>query len=207
MGKDWIKKQKKDKYYIQAQKEGMRSRAAYKLRQIQTKFKILNGANLILDLCCAPGSWIEEVKRQFGDDISIVGVDLANIAPIKQVDFIKGDITDSTIITKLKESLPTEVDVILSDCSPKITGHRETDYARLLFLTEKILQLAFLFLRKGGHLVLKLFDGPSTKKIRDHLKLNFEYVALFKPEASRKKSPELYLIGKTYKKRREKFIL
>ncbi len=199
MGKEWLKKQKKEKFYQQAKKEGIRSRAAYKLKHIQAKYRILNGAKLILDLGCAPGGWIQEIKREFAS-ISIVGIDLVEMQPIEDVIFIQGDIQDDSIFKILEEKLSREVDTLISDCAPKITGMKETDYARQIFLVERVLKIADRFLIKGGHFVCKLFDGIHTTKIRDQLKQNFEEIDLFKPEASRKKSAELYLIGKNYKK-------
>ncbi|NVM52188.1 MAG: RlmE family RNA methyltransferase [Candidatus Helarchaeota archaeon] len=199
MGKDWIKKHKKEKFYKQAQEEGMRSRAAYKLRQIQKKFQILNNANQILDLCCAPGSWVEEIKQQ-SNEISIVGVDIVKMSPIEGVIFVQGDIRDESIINKLEKNLVKDVDVILGDCAPKFTGSKETDYARQNFLVERVLLITSHFLKKRGHLVCKLFDGDHTKKLREQLSQKFEKIHLFKPEASRKTSPEVYIVGKYYKK-------
>lgn len=199
MGKDWIKKHKQEKYYRQSQKEGMRSRAVYKIRQIQGKFKVFNDAKLVLDLCCAPGSWIEEIKKEF-DKVSVVGVDIVKISPIEGVTFIQGDIRDDSIIDALSKNLLRDVDVVISDCAPKFTGSKETDHARQIFLVERVIHIAYQFLEERGHLVCKLFDGEHTTKFRNQLKKDFEEVFLFKPEASRKKSPELYLIGKFYKK-------
>jgi 23S rRNA (uridine2552-2'-O)-methyltransferase len=200
MGTDWIKKQKREKYYKQAQKDGLRSRAAYKLRQIQEKYKIIKIENLILDLCCAPGSWIEELKRQFGDSVSIIGVDLVKMNPIEGVKFIQGDIRDENLIDKLKSTLSRKFDVIISDCAPKLTGMRETDYERQIFLVERVIHIASHCLIKNGHIACKLFDGNQTAEIRDQLKQIFNSIHLFKPKASRKKSIEIYFIGKYYKK-------
>jgi len=199
MGNNWIKKQKREKFYKQAHKEGLRSRAAYKLRQIQAKYRILNDAKLVLDLCCAPGSWIQEIKRNY-EDVAILGIDLVKIKPIEGTLFIQGDIRDENFIKNLGETLKRDVDVIISDCAPKITGIKETDYSRQLFLVESVLKIASFYLMKGGHLVCKLFDGDYTPKIRSQLELSFEKVDLFKPEASKKKSAELYLIGRNYNK-------
>ncbi|MFX1295700.1 MAG: SAM-dependent methyltransferase [Promethearchaeota archaeon] len=197
---NWIKKQKKEKFYKQAHKEGMRSRAAFKLRQIQAKYKVFSKSNLILDLCCAPGSWIQELKQQFGDNISIIGVDLVEMKPVEGVKFIQGDIRDRDLINKLNMVLLKNVDAVISDCAPKLTGSKTTDYARQIFLVERVLQIISHTLKKKGHMVCKLFDGDYTPILRTKLKQNFETVYLFKPEASRKKSPEIYLIGKFYKK-------
>ncbi len=199
MGKDWIKKHKSDKYYKQAQKEGIRSRAAFKIRQIQLKFNILNNAKLILDLCCAPGSWIEEIQQEF-NEISIIGVDLVTITPLKGVLFIQGDIQEDSLISKLEEHLINGVDVVLSDCAPKFTGSKETDIARQLFLIQRVFKISSRFLKEGGNLVCKLFDGNYIQKLRSQLKQKFDNIYFFKPQASRKKSPELYFIGKIYKK-------
>ena len=199
MRKDWIKKQKNDAYYKRAQKEGVRSRAAFKIRQIQSKFMIFNNAKRVLDLCCAPGSWIEEVRREF-DNISVFGVDMAKINPIEGVIFIQGDILADSLMPQLTEHLSEGVDVVLSDCAPKFTGSKETDNARQIFLIQRVFKIASSFLNEGGNLVCKLFDGNYIPNLRSYLKQNFEKIYLFKPEASRKRSPELYLIGKSYNK-------
>lgn len=197
MPKDWIKKQQGDKFYKKAKEEGLRARAAYKIRQIQAKFKIFSEGSFILDLGCAPGSWIQEIKRMF-EDISIIGIDLAKMRPIEGVTFVQGDICEDTTITQIAGILSQEVDAIISDCAPKLSGSKETDYARQLFLVECVLKITNRFLKKEGHLVCKLFDGENTPKIRNELKQKFDQIWLFKPESSRKESSELYIIGKNY---------
>ena len=199
MPKEWIKKQKQDKFYIQSKEEGLRARAAYKIRQIQAKFKVISKGNFILDVGCAPGSWIQEIKRMF-EDVSIVGVDIVKMKSIEGVTFFQGDICEDRTINNLAGILTQEIDVVISDCAPKFIGSKETDYARQLFLVERVLYLATQFLKEGGHLVCKLFDGKETPKIRNELKQIFKDSWLFKPESSRKESPELYIIGKYYKK-------
>jgi 23S rRNA (uridine2552-2'-O)-methyltransferase len=199
MPREWIRRQKKDKFYQKAKEEGFRARAAYKIRQIQTKFKVISQGNSILDIGCAPGSWIQEIKREF-KEVSITGVDLVKMRPIEGVIFVKGDIGEDTIIDNLAKVLPQEMDVILSDCAPKLSGSKETDYARHIFLVERVLQIMKRFLKQNGHLVCKLFDGEDTNKIRTELKQTFKEIWLFKPESSRKESAELYLIGKYYKR-------
>ena len=198
MPRDWIKRQKKEKFYQQAKEEGFRARAAYKIRQIQTRFRIISKGDFLLDLGCAPGSWIQEIKREF-DEISIIGVDIVKMKPIEGVCFIQGDIGEDVTIENLAKVLSQEVDVVISDCAPKLSGSKETDYARHIFLVERVLQIMKRFLKQKGHLVCKLFDGDDTNKIRNDLKQAFEEVWLFKPESSRKESAELYLVGKNYK--------
>ncbi|MHA1264475.1 MAG: SAM-dependent methyltransferase [Candidatus Helarchaeota archaeon] len=197
MGPNWIKKHKEEKYYKLAQKEGLRSRAAFKLRQINSKFHIIKEKDLILDLCCAPGGWIEEIKLQYGD-VMIVGVDLVKMAPVEEVSFIQEDIREDRILDKLESMLPRKVNVVLSDCAPKMTGTKELDKARQLHLIERIFLITSRFLRRGGHLVCKLFDGGDLPTLRNQLKLNFDKIFFFKPRASRKQSAELYLIGKYF---------
>jgi len=199
MPKDWIKKQKQDKFYKRSKEDGFRARAAYKIRQIQAKFKIFSQGDFILDLGCAPGSWIQEIKRMF-ENISIIGVDLVKMKPIEGITFIQGDICEDTTINNLAGILSHEVDVVTSDCAPKLTGSKETDYARQIFLVERVLQITTRFLKEKGHFVCKFFDSENTPKIRSEIKQKFEKVWLFKPESSRKESPELYIIGKYYKK-------
>lgn len=199
MPRDWIKRQKQEKFYQKAKEEGFRARAAYKIRQIQTKFSVISRGDFILDLGCAPGSWIQEIKREFGD-ASITGVDIVKMKPIEGVCFVQGDIGEDITIENLAKVIPPEVDVVLSDCAPKLSGSKETDYARHIFLVERVLQIVKRFLKQKGHLVCKLFDGEYTNKIRTDLKQNFQEVWLFKPESSRKESAELYLIGKYYKR-------
>jgi 23S rRNA (uridine2552-2'-O)-methyltransferase len=168
------------------------------LRQIDDKFNILSDAKLILDLCCSPGSWIQEVVNKF-PATSIVGVDLAKMEPIGTVKFIQGDISDETLIAELECYISSRLDLVLSDCAPKLTGVKDTDYARHIFLVEKVIEITKKFLKRDGHLVCKLFDGDQTQKIRHTLKAMFSQVSLHKPKASHKKSSELYLVAKFFK--------
>ena len=125
---------------------------------------------------------------------------MAKINPIEGVIFIQGDILEDSLMPQLTEHLSEGADVVLSDCAPKFTGSKETDMARQIFLIQRVFKIASSFLNEGGNLVCKLFDGNYIPNLRPHLKQNFEKIYLFKPEASRKRSPELYFIGKNYNK-------
>jgi len=202
LGTEMTKKTKKHKdetFYKKAQQEGLRSRAAFKLRQIQAKYKLFDTASHVLDLCCSPGSWIQAIKLKF-PEISIIGVDLIKMRPIQNVIFIQGDIREDALIQKIERAAPSKFDVILSDCAHKFIGARATDYARHLFLVERVVTITNQLLKSNGHLICKLFNSDQIKTIRNKMKLIFKQVFLFKPEASLKKSPELYLVCKFFKK-------
>ncbi|MCD6164655.1 MAG: RlmE family RNA methyltransferase [Candidatus Odinarchaeota archaeon] len=195
MGKDWLKKRRRDFYYRKAKLEGLRSRAAYKLEQLDKKFKIFKGVKKVLDLCCAPGGWLQYSLSRIGDDGLIIGVDLVEIAPLPNVYFIRGDITREETLEKIVKVANGKIDLVLSDCSPNVSGIWELDHARQIYLAETSLKIARKVLRKGGKFVVKVFQGDLFNNYLDKVRAFFKMVKVTKPEASRKESAEMYIIA------------
>jgi len=195
LGKDWLKKRKKDFYYRKAKLEGLRSRAAYKLKQLDKKFKIFKGVKKVLDLCCAPGGWLQYSLRRVGGDGLVIGVDLVEIVPLPNVYFIRGDITGEETLEKIIKIANGKIDLVLSDCSPNVSGVWELDHARQIYLAETSLEVARKVLRKGGKFVVKVFQGDLFANYLDKVRDFFKVVKVTKPEASRKESAEMYVVA------------
>ena len=197
MPKEWIKSQKRDKYYKESKKAGFRSRAAFKLIQINKKFRILRQGFKVLDLCSAPGSWIQVVQSSI-ETPEIVAVDIVRMKDLPGVTFLQGDITQEGLLEKLKR-LTIKFDVVLSDCAPKTTGIRSLDQARQAELVNSVIKIAASVLKPKGNLVAKIFEGSEIKEIKQKLKKYFSKIYFYKPEASRKHSMETYVIAKGFK--------
>lgn len=198
LGKGWIRKRKKDFYYKKAKLEGLRSRAAYKLEQLDKKFSIFKGVKKVLDLCCAPGGWLQYSLSRVGNDGLVIGVDLVEIAPLPNVHFIQGDITREETLRKIIKVANGKVDLVLSDCSPNVSGIWEVDHARQIYLAETSLEIAKKVLRKGGKFVVKVFQGDLFNEYLGKIKMYFRKVKVTKPEASRKESAEMYIIALSF---------
>jgi 23S rRNA (uridine2552-2'-O)-methyltransferase len=196
MSKRFLDERKKDFYYKKAKKENLRSRAAFKIIQLNNKFKLMKQRDSVLDLGSAPGGWLKAIKDLVGEGI-VVGVDLQPITPIHLVKFILGDITDENTIAEIKE-YNSSFDVITSDCSPNVSGNWEVDHARQIYLAEKSLELCDQLLTEGGNFIVKVFQGEFFKEFIEKMKKMFEKVIISKPDASRKRSSEIYVVGRRY---------
>jgi 23S rRNA (uridine2552-2'-O)-methyltransferase len=197
MGKRWLNERKRDHYYKKAKKENLRSRAAFKIIQLNNKFKLIKKEDSILDLGCAPGGWLKAIKNLVNEKSIVMGVDLQPIVSIPGVKFILGDITDENTIEKIKE-YNSNFDVITSDCSPNVSGNWEVDHARQIYLAEISLELCNQLLNKGGNFIVKVFQGEFFQEFIDKMKKMFEKVMISKPDASRKRSSEIYVVGRNY---------
>jgi 23S rRNA (uridine2552-2'-O)-methyltransferase len=195
MSKAWRKNQSDDRFYAKAKSEGYRSRAAYKLLEIQNKFHVIQRDSSILDLGCAPGGWLQ-IARKYTNG-PIVGIDLQEIAPIQSVHFGQFDFTNRDKLIPFLESVsaPHRFSVILSDMSPAISGDRETDHYCSVELTRSVLEFSQDHLQAGGYMVCKLLDGIDTNLLLTEIKKSMS-VKIFKPESSRSDSREIYLICK-----------
>lgn len=198
MGKRWLNERKKDYYYKKAKKENLRSRAAFKLIQLNKKFKfkLIKKGDSVLDLGSAPGGWLKAIKDLVGEGI-VVGVDLQPIIPIPQIKFILGDITDDSTLNEIREISPS-FDVITSDCSPNVSGNWEVDHARQIYLAEKALEICQQLLREEGNFIVKVFQGEFFNAFTKKMKKMFEKVIISKPDASRKRSAEIYVVGRRF---------
>ncbi len=191
----WQKNRKKEYYYKKAKKEGFRARSSYKLLQIDKKHHIFKNNIVILDLGCAPGGWLQVCKQKC-KGAYILGVDLENISKIPEIDFIKGDITQERSVNLINQKLPKKADLILSDCSPSVSGNWTIDHARQVELVYQALDIAIRFLNSKGIFVCKVFQGEEFNKLKKQLKKKFLSLSFYKPKASRKKSSEIYAIAK-----------
>lgn len=195
-------KNRHDFYYRKAKSEGYRSRAAFKLKQIIEKFKIIREGDVVVDLGAAPGGWLQVARKSVGKRGFVLGVDICEIEklPWKNVKTARLDVTAPNITDEIQKILPRKADVLLSDLSPKVTGIWELDHARQIFLSEKALEIALKILRERGNAVIKVFQGEMMKEFIDKVETSFKKVRLFKPPASRKGSAEIYVIGFSLKR-------
>jgi len=189
-------KDKQDYYYWKAKKEGYRSRAAYKLLQMNRTFKLIREGDLALDLGATPGGW-SQVAVELG--AKVVAVDLNPMPPIDGVTFIKGDIMAPETLERIKEVSET-YDVVMSDASPKISGKWTIDHLRSVDLARASFNIAKEVLKPGGNFVVKVFQGEEIQKLFGELKPHFRFKKFHSPKASRKRSAEVYFVGKRFRK-------
>ena len=195
----WRARQERDVYVEQAVRGGWRARAVFKLEQIQSKERLLKPGSVCVDLGSAPGSWSQLAARLVGSTGRVVAIDLLPMDAIPGVDFLQGDFTDADTVTKLKEMLGgAEVDLVMSDMAPNITGNRAIDQPRSLLLLEEALLFATEVLKPGGDLLVKAFQGEGIDSFTRELKRRFATVKTIKPKASRSESREIYLLARTY---------
>ncbi|MEM0240743.1 MAG: RlmE family RNA methyltransferase [Candidatus Nezhaarchaeales archaeon] len=196
MSKQWRAERSRDYYHRMAKSLGFRSRAAFKLLEINKRFGILRRGYIVLDVGAYPGGWLQVASKAVGPTGLVIGIDLR---PIKEmsapnVKTIIGDICDESLHEKLASIIPRKVDAILSDASPKLTGVWSTDMARHAHIVYCVLKLAGKLLRKGGTAVMKVFQGKELDELLMDVRRLFSDVRLFKPKASRRRSREVYLI-------------
>jgi len=182
-----------DAFQRRARREGYRARSAYKLMDIQKKSKIFRKADTVLDLGAAPGGWSQVALEHVGDDGKLVGVDLQHVLPLKGAQFIQGDLRELETRNKLENLLP-RADVVISDMSPNLSGNYSVDQARSVELSSLALDIASE--RKANSFVVKVFEGSDFQDFREAVIDEFGSVRTLSPEASRKKSSEVYLIAK-----------
>lgn len=192
---------RKDHLYEKAKEEGHRSRAAYKLKELNQRFKLIKSRSKVLELGAWPGGWLAVAAELTGEDGLVVGVDLVQIEPLalEQVVFIKGDVRDQQIIDEVSSLAPNGYDVIISDMSAKISGVREIDQAQIVGLAKAALEIAKSQLRAGGMLVIKVFKGNSTETFFKEFRKFFEKTQRCELDSSRATSNEFYLVGISFK--------
>jgi 23S rRNA (uridine2552-2'-O)-methyltransferase len=195
--------QRKDHLHQRAKKEGLRSRAAYKLEEVQKSAKLLAKGNRVLDLGCWPGGWLEIAAGLVGPKGRVVGVDRAKLEPeipLPQVVALVGDLEDADIASRLLKQLGADhADVVLSDAAPKLTGVRETDRANEERLLEAIEGLLPELLAIGGSLLIKILEGPEAQVVDRRMRARFDKSKTLKLQSTRKGSTERYLIARGYR--------
>lgn len=203
----WLERQLNDPYVKQAKREGYRSRAAYKLIELDDKFQFLKPGKLVLDLGAAPGGWTQVAVsrvRSADQEPRVIGVDLLSMDPIAGAMFMQMDFMDNSAPHQIRRHLPPDmtkkgVDVVLSDMAPNTTGHSATDHLRIIGLLDAAYQFACETLRPGGTFVAKVFQGGTEKELLARMKRDFTSVKHAKPKSSRSDSSEMYVVAMGYK--------
>jgi 23S rRNA (uridine2552-2'-O)-methyltransferase len=195
----WLKRQLNDPYVARAKREGLRSRAAYKLAEIDDKYHLLKSGARVVDLGAAPGGWSEMAARRVGPSGRVVALDILEMKPIVGVEFLKLDFLDEAAPEELKALLGGKADVVLSDMAANTTGHRKTDHLRIMALAEAAAYFAREVLDSGGSFLCKVLQGGTEATLLADLKRDFSNVKHVKPPASRTGSAELYLLARGFR--------
>ncbi|HCY64601.1 MAG TPA: rRNA methyltransferase [Oxalobacteraceae bacterium] len=204
--KNWIHDHLNDPFVKQAQKEGYRARAVYKLKEIDEAEKLIRPGQVIVDLGCTPGSWSQYVRNKLagqaggGINGTIIGLDLLPMEPITDVHFIQGDFREDAVLEQLEQVVGgRKVDLVLSDMAPNLSGVAVADAARVEHIIDLALDFSRAHLKPSGALLVKCFNGSGYNEILEKFRQEFKTVVSKKPKASRDKSSEIFLLGKTLK--------
>jgi len=193
--KRWLQEHHQDAYVLKAREQGYRSRAVFKLAEIQQKDRIIKPGQLVLDLGAAPGGWSEYAQQIVGDQGKLIALDLLPIEPIAGVEFIQGDFTEQQTLDRLLVLIDDHrLDLVLSDMAPNLSGMDSVDQPRSIYLAELAFDLARQFLAADGVFVIKLFQGEGFEDLISLLRLSFKSVRFRKPDASRARSSEIYAV-------------
>jgi 23S rRNA (uridine2552-2'-O)-methyltransferase len=191
---------RRDHYRKLAKDQGYRSRAAYKLKQLDDSYHLLKRNYRVVDIGCAPGGWVQVAAKQVGAAGRVVGIDLKAVEQVAGATILEGSIDDPAAVAKIIEELGERADVVLSDLAPNVSGMWEVDHARQIDLTRSALALARQVLREGGSAVFKVFEGEFMKELKGEMAASFGKVLVSKPTASRQESSELYLVCLNFRK-------
>ena len=199
----WLQRQLNDPYVAEAKEKGYRSRAAFKLLQLDEKAGLLKKGQKVVDLGAAPGGWIQVALEKLGPSGKVIGIDLQEIETIAGAELLQMDFMDDEAPLALKRLLDGPADLVLSDMAAAATGHPQTDHLRIMALAEAALEFAEEVLAPGGGFAAKMLQGGSEKELLDRLKKRFEKVRHIKPPASRSDSAELYVVATGFRGRDE----
>ena len=198
--KKWLEERARDKYVKKSKEAGFRSRASFKLLEIQEKDRFIQPGMIVVDLGSAPGGWSQVAKILVGDKGSVLATDILPMAPISGVKFIQGDFTEDAVFEDLIERVGGEyVDLVISDMAPNITGIRAIDQPGSMHLAELALDFARSILKEGAYFLVKVFEGDGIGEFKQVLASEFEKVKVRKPKASRSRSREVYLLAEKYR--------
>ena len=193
----WMREHVTDQFVKRAARDGLRSRAAYKLKEINERDKLVKAGMCVVDLGAAPGGWSQLVAPLVGSGGMVFALDLLELLPLPNVSFIQGDFSEDAVWRQLEHALDgREVDLVLSDMAPNISGVASTDQARSSHLVELALDFASAHLKPGGALLVKVFQGAGADDLRRQMRALFESVVVRKPEASRDRSREFFLLAR-----------
>jgi 23S rRNA (uridine2552-2'-O)-methyltransferase len=195
----WLKEHFSDIYVKRAKQEGFRARSVYKLMEIQERYRIIKPNMIVVDLGAAPGGWSEYVVQLIGSEGKIIALDILAMQPIKGVEFIQGDFTQDDVVKDLALRLRgRKVDAVLSDMAPNLSGLDVVDQARSMNLAERALAFAQTVLKPGGLFLTKIFQGAEFEVFLKNLRHSFGEVKVIKPDASRARSKETFLLARNY---------
>lgn len=194
--KAWMMEHLNDPYVKLAQKEGYRARAAYKLMEIDDKDKLIKSGMTVVDLGSAPGSWSQVAVQRLKGHGKVIALDILDMQPIGGVTFIQGDFREESVLRVLEEKINnTQVDLVIADMAPNISGVKDVDQAGAAYLTELALDFSKDWLKPGGNFLVKVFIGAGFEEILQNMRQMFDKVVTRKPKASRDRSSEVYLLG------------
>ncbi|OXY83059.1 23S rRNA (uridine(2552)-2'-O)-methyltransferase RlmE [Oceanimonas doudoroffii] len=196
----WLKEHFDDKYVQQAQKKGLRSRAVFKLEELQGRDKLLRAGMTVVDLGAAPGGWSQYATEQVGQAGKVIACDILPMDPIAGVDFLQGDFRDENVLNALLERVGDDkVDVLLSDMAPNMSGTPEVDQPRAMYLVELALDMCRQVLASRGSFVVKVFQGAGFDEFLGEVRRSFATVKVRKPDSSRARSREVYIVATGFK--------
>ena len=196
----WLREHFSDPYVKEAQRLGLRSRAVFKLIEIQKKDQIIKPGMIVLDLGSAPGGWSQYASEQVGKNGCVIASDILPMERLDGVEFIQGDFTEDSVLKELMNCIEnTKVDLVISDMAPNLSGIQSVDQSKSMYLAELALDLAQKILKKNGSIVFKVFQGEGFDELLSELRGCFTKVNIRKPSSSRSRSREVYLVGKAYK--------
>jgi 23S rRNA (uridine2552-2'-O)-methyltransferase len=196
---EWLTRQLNDPYVAEARRQGYRSRAAFKLQQLDERFHLLARGRRVVDLGCAPGGWSQVAAEHVGPSGAVVGVDLSETDSLPGVTLLHGDFRDEPIQAQIRDALGGQADLVLSDMAAPATGHAATDHLRVVALAEDAFALAETLLKPGGTFVAKVFQGGAAGELLAALKKAFTELRHAKPAASRAESAETYVVAKGFR--------
>ena len=196
----WLTRNARDKYVKRARQEGARSRAIFKLEEIDRRDHLLRPGMTVVDLGAAPGGWSQYVKSRVGDSGRVLALDILPMEPIVGVEFIEGDFTEQPVLDLLMQRIEGKpVDLVISDMAPNMSGVASVDQARSMNLAELALEFSDKSLKPGGSLLIKTFQGAGFNEFHAQLRRRFEKLVARKPPASRAESKEIYLLGRGFR--------
>ena len=200
----WLKRHVNDPYVKQAQKDGYRSRASYKLLEIQEKYKLIRPGMSVVDLGAAPGGWSQVTSRLIGGQGLLIASDILEMDSIPDVTFIQGDFTEDEVLARILEAVGnSQVDLVISDMAPNMSGTPEVDMPKAMFLCELALDLADRILKPGGNFVIKIFQGEGFDVYLKDARKKFDKIQMIKPDSSRGSSREQYMLAWGYRGKSE----
>lgn len=196
----WLAEHESDEFVKKARAQGYRSRASYKLLEIDDKHSLLKPGQCVVDLGAAPGGWSQVAVDKVGDKGAVFALDILAMEPVEGVQFIQGDFTQAAVLGDLLDATADQrVDLVISDMAPNLSGMKDIDQPRAIYLVELACDLAQQVLAPGGSLLVKCFEGQGIDTVRDFFRKNFKQLSNYKPKASRNRSREIYLLGRQFK--------